>query len=508
VPKPLPTVVGAIVVFLAAASALAAASHPGDRADKNARSGVSTPVGSVTHARSTARTRSVAVLAPRRKAGWKLRTRGARVRTVAVKGRGTISIRHKRSRVGSATFTRPLGEVRQVRVRATLRVPRMGLRPGQRRSLIGVGTGDHAVRFGVVRLADGRRAWALWRASRADGASAPTIVRTRFRTRWVRVRLMTQWDSPTSDAVVTVGRRTERLPALDLSGHPAKNVQIGLGRAPRRAGKATVLLRRAAVIAYPTSNKSRPAPIKPGPPATPALWSEDFEDGWQTAGSNVFHNEQVALVDSGGVHNNARNLQITHPPGTFYGMEWSPKFTGLGLGSMEDVYFRYYLKPWQDYYFRLEAKIPGLGGGNLPTGCDAPDPSQGWSGRLQWGQVDNHTKGRIQTYLYVGSPGSNTGCGFKEFWAAGADLTPGAWSCIEMRYKMNTPGQPDGIMQGWFNGQLKYDRRDILFRSQGSLATDTLMGVFYHGGQSEWQPLKTEYMYMDSLAISNAPIGC
>ena len=73
---------------------------------------------------------------------------------------------------------------------------------------------------------------------------------------------------------------------------------------------------------------------------------------------------------------------------------------------------------------------------------------------------------------------------------------------------MNTPGQRDGVMQGWFNGQLKYERRDILFRSTTALKTDILAGVFYHGGTAAWQPLKTEYVDFDSLAISDRYIGC
>jgi hypothetical protein len=297
---------------------------------------------------------------------------------------------------------------------------------------------------------------------------------------------------------------------LDPNGLPAGQHVFSL-RAYDTAGNGATISRTYAIPAPSAPPPPPPPPTgdpSPPPAGAPPLWSDSFEGGWNKYGAGVDSAATAALKTTGGHGNNGRRLEITHPAGQYYGMGWYPRFSALGVGAMEDVHFRYYIRPWESYHFRLEAKIPGLGGGNFPTGCDAPDPSKGWSGRLQWGQVENHTKGRIQTYLYVGYPASNTGCGFKEFWQPGAELEAGKWACIEMRYRMNTPGQRDGVMQGWFNGQLKYDRRDIQFRNVSSLKADILAAVFYHGGTAAWQPLKTEYVSFDDLAISNGYIGC
>ena len=242
------------------------------------------------------------------------------------------------------------------------------------------------------------------------------------------------------------------------------------------------------------------------------LWFGGFEapDWRDTFRPTLESDDEGPTIVDGDEALEGRSARITHHANSFEGYTWYSEFgdRGLGIGAQEDVYLRYYIKPWEDYHFRREAKIPGLGGGNLPSGCDPPDPTEGWSGRLQWGQVENHAKGRIQTYLYAAEPSSNTGCGFKEFWDEGAELEPGRWSCVEMRYKMNTPGQADGVMQGWFDGELRYERDDIRFRDDPSLKTDTLIGIFFHGGEEEWQPLKTEYVYVDNMVIATERIGC
>jgi hypothetical protein len=243
------------------------------------------------------------------------------------------------------------------------------------------------------------------------------------------------------------------------------------------------------------------------------LWFGGFEapDWRDTFGTTLESAEEGPQILDGEEALDGRSARITHEANSFEGYTWYSGFgsDGLRIGTQDDVYLRYYLKPWEDYYFRREAKIPGLGGGNLPSGCDPPDPSAGWSGRLQWGQVENHTRARIQTYLYTAAPDSNTGgCGFKEDWDEGAELTPGEWSCIEIRYRMNTPGEADGVMQGWFDGELRYEREDILFRDTPELGTDTLMGTFFHGGEVAWQPIKDEYIWIDNMVLATDRIGC
>ena len=243
------------------------------------------------------------------------------------------------------------------------------------------------------------------------------------------------------------------------------------------------------------------------------LWFGGFEaEDWRdTFGTTLESDDRGPTIVDDEESLEGRTARITHAANSFEGYTWYAGFgdDGLDIGGQEDVYLRYYLKPWEDYYFRREAKIPGLGGGNLPSGCEPPDPAAGWSGRLQWGQVENHTRARIQTYLYSAAPESNTGgCGFKEDWDEGAELVPGEWSCIEIRYRMNTPGEADGVMQGWFDDELRYEREDILFRDTPDLQTDTLMGTFYHGGEEAWQPLKTEYIYIDNMVLATERIGC
>jgi hypothetical protein len=49
----------------------------------------------------------------------------------------------------------------------------------------------------------------------------------------------------------------------------------------------------------------------------------------------------------------------------------------------------------------------------------------------------------------------------------GATLKRGAWQRWELRLVANTPGQFDGIVQWWLDGQLISDYRDVAFVASG-----------------------------------------
>ena len=84
----------------------------------------------------------------------------------------------------------------------------------------------------------------------------------------------------------------------------------------------------------------------------------------------------------------------------------------------------------------------------------------------------------------------------------------GTYHLVEHRIVMNTPGQHDGIVQGWFDGELALDRTDVRFRDVDTLAIDAFyFSTFFGGSDATWAPPADTYVYFDEFIISTAPIA-
>lgn len=81
-----------------------------------------------------------------------------------------------------------------------------------------------------------------------------------------------------------------------------------------------------------------------------------------------------------------------------------------------------------------------------------------------------------------------------------------AWACVETRYKYNTPGVANGIVQLWVGGALKadYQNREFIGTSTSdpapSNATLSYVRLYNDRGTGD--------LYIDDLQVSNARLGC
>jgi hypothetical protein len=187
----------------------------------------------------------------------------------------------------------------------------------------------------------------------------------------------------------------------------------------------------------------------------------------------------------------------------------------MGLATRTEAVLRYsFYVPagWNSYD---GGKLPGLAGlspgqnvGNTVGGGSYDET--GWSGRLMWvrpldGNMDH---ARVTTYLYVRSAAGksiydNTNPSNGRIYGIDVDfrqnpnyaspwdrtqpllaVNRGAWNTIEIRYRMNTPGQNDGIFQGWLNGVMGVDLRDVQYRTSAYPNADIneLMFDSFYGG--------------------------
>jgi hypothetical protein len=224
----------------------------------------------------------------------------------------------------------------------------------------------------------------------------------------------------------------------------------------------------------------------------------------------------------------------------------------------DNLYMRYYLKLSDDWDINMckangdisgaGGKFPGLAdvrtwadpGGQCGNGGASSDGINCWSMRLNYRNCESNdgeacaTKPeaamRLGSYLYhplqSGSTGSaahwdgddwsqakagecdskpgNLFCGKGD----GGVLERGLWYQIEMQVGMNTPGQADGVIRGWVNGQLSYEKTNMVFRNKGHDFLHNRLAWFniYKGGLDG--NCSTSHVYLDQMVIAlDQPIG-
>ena len=93
---------------------------------------------------------------------------------------------------------------------------------------------------------------------------------------------------------------------------------------------------------------------------------------------------------------------------------------------------------------------------------------------------------------------------------------PERWYCIEQYVKMNTLSGPydalgngignaDGILRGWIDGVMVFEKKDIIFRKHPAIRVDEVWLSHYHGGVI---PAEAEHDFeMANLVVASAYIG-
>ena len=79
------------------------------------------------------------------------------------------------------------------------------------------------------------------------------------------------------------------------------------------------------------------------------------------------------------------------------------------------------------------------------------------------------------------------------------------WYCVKQHAKMNTPGKNDGILRGWIDGQLAFEKTDVRMRDMDTLKIETIWLNVYHGGG--WTAQSDHHLYIDNVVIARNPIG-
>jgi hypothetical protein len=207
---------------------------------------------------------------------------------------------------------------------------------------------------------------------------------------------------------------------------------------------------------------------------------------------------RVRIVDT----DRGRSLRVLYPKGSVGPREGGAQFFVPLPGAHDDLYCSYRVRFAEGFDFVRGGKLPGLTGGSHPTG-GKPDDG-GFSARLMW-----RAGGAAVQYVYYPRQSTTYGSDLPYLPSgAPARFSPGTWHRVEHRVAMNAPGQANGVLQAWIDGQLAIDARDRVWRLDGSVHVDALyFSTFFGGNDPSWGAARDETVDFDDFVVSTRPAG-
>ncbi|MBL8995159.1 MAG: hypothetical protein JNM63_17560 [Spirochaetia bacterium] len=218
---------------------------------------------------------------------------------------------------------------------------------------------------------------------------------------------------------------------------------------------------------------------KPGP-YTIQMMAEDWNHPtWsEGAAKDSAHPDRVFIGSDSEEH----SLFVRYPKGkvsTEGSVMWHAP-----IPPREEYFLEYRVRFLSNFEWVKEGKLPGLGGGSLPSG--GKTDSNGMTARFLW-----KGGGALKIYLY--RAGQTARWGDEE--DLKTKLVAGEWIRLKKRIRLNEPGEHDGQIEAWVNGERVYFRNDLIFRMNlASWKIDTfLFETFYGGGSSEYAPSRDNF---------------
>jgi hypothetical protein len=231
------------------------------------------------------------------------------------------------------------------------------------------------------------------------------------------------------------------------------------------------------------------AQVAPCSQRMPIIWSLQFAaplDQWleKLSAYRIWGTQNLAVRQDGP----KKVLEVTYPKGSI-----DPATTTVPEGGAGFLYplssplfsgcLTYEVAFDKGFDFVKGGKLPGLSGGNAPSG--GADTSLGFSTRYMW-----RTGGAGEVYAYVpdksGKYGASVGRGAWTF-------VPGQWQLLEQEVVVNHIGQNDGVLRVWVDGRLLINRTDMLYRVNSNvLVTGLMFSTFFGGHDPSWASPKMQ----------------
>jgi len=247
------------------------------------------------------------------------------------------------------------------------------------------------------------------------------------------------------------------------------------------------------------------------PPTADMVFSCDFEsETWYRAWGMSRADERVDTVSADSARRfeplEGKALRVRVDRGGHYGTSIQFNFRKRLGKEPEEIYFRYYLRLADDWNPARGGKLPGIAGtyGRAGWGGRPSDGRNGWSARgLFGGQRDGKTP--IGFYCYHADMKGRYG----SHWLWENDhlgyLENNRWYCIEQYARMNAPGENDGVLRGWVDGRLAFEKTDVRMRDTKELRIESVWLNVYLGGT--WTAASGHHLYVDNVVIARRYVG-
>ncbi len=247
------------------------------------------------------------------------------------------------------------------------------------------------------------------------------------------------------------------------------------------------------------------------PQKSPGVFNCDFESEtwWQEWGERQKPKRAETVIQDLPRKFQPRDgkaLRIRIDQDGHYGLSLAYRFEERMGHEPEEIYFRYYVRLGDDWKPEHGGKLPGIGGtyGRAGWGGRRVDGTDGWSARgLFQGQEDGRTP--IGFYCYHADMKGKYG----DHWVWDRDgfagLENNRWYCIEQQVKLNSPRENDGILRGWVDGQLVFEKTDVRMRDVQTLKIETVWINLYYGGT--WTATTNQHFFLDDVAIGRQRVG-
>lgn len=212
---------------------------------------------------------------------------------------------------------------------------------------------------------------------------------------------------------------------------------------------------------------------------------------------------------------NGSALEVPIPEGEHRGMRMRFWFDDQFGSEFDEASATYWLYVPDEFEFAKShsggGKLPGFQGTYNECGAGDLGPcdgTSGWSARMSFVRpkaVYLDTDFGLAFYVYHGEMAGEPlyPYGTYALWNIGLEF--GKWHRIDQYVRMNTPGEHDGVLRGWVDGELAFERDGYFFRDSNNeyIQIEEFVNTVYYGG--EWTSPSDNSFYFDNLEIRTGP---
>ncbi len=236
---------------------------------------------------------------------------------------------------------------------------------------------------------------------------------------------------------------------------------------------------------------------------------QDVNQQWDTPFWHMgLVEERARIIDDA---ERGKALEVKFPANKFGSQGAVAFLSDLSFGvnferNFEELYVSYDVKFSENFDYVRGGKLPGLCGYNTTlepkdgcnTGGGFPTGYDGWSARGMWRE-----EGVLENYMYHADQFSQYGD--DEVW----DVKPvrGQWHTVQHRVVMNTPGETNGVIEAWLDGEKVLRSDTMLYRMTDDIAINMFyFSTFYGGADPSWAPASDQFIYFDNFRIATTPL--